>query len=164
VEIPVYDRDGKIREGYGILTRGQKSKLFERYDIGKLNVRKVYLNNSSKPTYIMVGKYGEIADKNGNWIGLVADIHGKVMPLAADNAEQYRLDYEQMLNGDSASKRTSRQDVGNNTVYKTDTDSVKVDSLLQRSDSVNTVDSVKNDNHFSDVLVMDTIANVKSYE
>ena len=163
IEIPVYERDGKIKENYEILTRGQNPEHFAKYDIGEPQVRKVYFNNSPESVYVMTGRYGEITDKHGRWVGLIADIQGKVIPLAVENAEQYRMDYERMLNGTSISKRYSRQGLEKNIVSKTPTDSVMVDSLSNHNDGVNGPDSIEN-KHSSDIQVIDTIAKTNIYE
>lgn len=164
VEIPVCERIGKIKEGYGILTRGQKSEFFAKYDIGEPQVRRVYFNNSPESVYVMTGKYGEIIDKYGKWVGLIADIHGKVVPLAAENAEQYRIDYERMLNGNPISKRNLRQGFEKNIASKTITDSVMVDSLSNYNDVVNESDSIENIKHSSDIQIIDTISKTNIYE
>lgn len=156
VELPVYERDGKIKENYGILTRGQNPEHFAKYDIGELNVRKVYFNNSHDACYVMVGKYGEITDINGHWVGLVADMQGRVVPLAADNVDQYRLEYDQTLNGTSNPRRNLQQVAEKEVAWKAPVDSVKIDSLSNYNDSVNKVDSI--------VQVIDTIAKINTYE
>lgn len=163
--IPVCTRKGVRKLGYAVLTRGQNTKLFEKFGkIDELSVQGVYFNQSSTPTFVMTGKYGEIVDENGKWTGLIADINGCAVPLAAKNVEQYRSDFNKTFSKTYQPRRAWRQESNENTEIEQISDSVATDSLSHQTDTIQRPDSLKVHDFYLNKQVQDTIINRKGNE
>ena len=163
--VPVYSKNGAPKLGYAVLTRGQDTELFEKYGkIDELSLQGVYFNQSSTPTFVMTGKYDEIVDENGKWTGLVADFSGRATPLAAENVEQYRFDFNKTFYKTYQPRRAGRQESNENTEIEQISDSVATDSLKHQTDTIQHSDSLKVRNFSLSGQMQDTIINRKGNE
>lgn len=160
--IPVYSKNGTPKLVYAVLTRGQDTRLFEKYGkISELSLQSVYFNHSSKPVLVMTGKYGEIVDGNGKWIGLVADFSGQAIPLAAENVEQYISDFNKTFFQTYQPSLNKRQESIESSEIEQISDSVVTDSLSHQTDTIQRPDSLKVHDFYLNKQIQDTIINRK---
>ena len=157
VDIPIYTQYGKLVENCAVLTRGQNPNLFNDYDVEQVSVQPVRFNGNKEAVYARVGKYGEILNAEGRWIGLVTDEKNRAVPLSVSNVAQYRADFKRREAEKMISRRNMRQEIFAEKYADVKNDTLSGDTVLIPNDSIGRKDStvvreMKENYHFIDSL------------
>lgn len=134
-DIPIYRTNGQRMENCFVVTFGQNPELFADYHVENLSLQRAYLNENPEATCLMTGKYNEVVDENGRFVGLVVNDNGHVVAIAPQNMKAYVEEFNRSLTPNTPQlirKNTNKIDTLQN--------SIPVDSIhsMEKNDSVPT--------------------------
>ena len=161
VDILVYNRDGSIKKGYTVLTKGNTKSKYTPVS-GNINIQKAYINDNPKATYIAVREDYSVVTSNG-FSGLFWDRKTQNVVLVEDkNINNFIADNESLFNIHSSGQRNRKNhseepEIAKKTVDIDNNLEIKNDSLHKDSSIVMPVDT----NTYNAKQFVDTIRAIK---